>query len=422
MKRTLSTAVALTALTGTALLTAGCSDSTDTTSSESGGETAAEAVNLTVWVMGDSSANFEQLVASYEEESGNTVEVVAIPWDAIDERITTAVGSGDGPDVLQIGLSKLRTFADAGVLLDLSDYVADYPGIDPSNFPAGAASSVGGSLVSVPWVSDTRILFTRDDILAENGIESAPTTWEQLREDAKTLAARGEGQYGYYIPQWDSPLPLEMTWSYGGDVVDADGNINFDTPEFNAAVETYLGLYADGSVPMNSDFDQTQGFVSGVAPMLISGPYLAASIASAAPELEGKWSAHLIPGGDGNDPVSLFAGSNLGVWNATENPDAAVELVEFLSDPATQVEWFGIQGELPAASAALSDPALTGDPLVAIYTEQLASSKALPLVPNWDGETGSQLLEALNLIALQGADKESTLADFFAATAGASTN
>lgn len=377
---------------------------------------------LTVWVMGDSGANFEQLVADYTKESGTEVEVVAIPWDAIDERLTTAVASGSGPDLIQIGLSKLRTFADAGALLDLTDHVADHPGIDPANFPSGAASSVGDALVSVPWVSDTRVLFTRDDILAENGITEAPNTWEQLRADAKVLAGRGEGQYGYYIPQWDSPLPVEMTWSFGGDVVAADGTIDFDTPEFEKAVDTYLGLYADGSVPTNGDFDQTQGFISGIAPMLISGPYLAAGISSAAPELDGKWSVHLIPGGDGNDPVSLFAGSNLGVWYNSDQVEQSLDLLEYLSDPATQLAWYGIQGELPAATAALTDPTLTSDPLVAVYTEQLASSKALPLVPNWDGETGAALLTALNSIALQGADRESTLAELFATTTGTPTS
>ena len=77
---------------------------------------------------------------------------------------------------------------------------------------------------------------------------------------------------------------------------------------------------------------------------------------------------------------------------------------------------------LPSASAALSDPTLTSDPLVAVYTEQLASSKALPLVPNWDGETGSALLDALNSIALNGADRDSTFQSLFDATSGTPTN
>ena len=56
-------------------------------------------------------------------------------------------------------------------------------------------------------------------------------------------------------------MPLEITWSFGGDVVADDGTIDFDTPEFAEAVDVYLGLYADGSVPTNGDFDQQQGFL-----------------------------------------------------------------------------------------------------------------------------------------------------------------
>jgi multiple sugar transport system substrate-binding protein len=165
---------------------------------------------LTVWVMGDSSSNFEELVAPFEEESGIDVETVAIPWDAIDQKFTTAVASGDGPDVLQIGLSKLRTFADSGALLPLDEGVtADYPNLAASNFIdgiAGDATAIDGEVVSAPWVSDTRVLFVRTDVLAEAGIDTPPATWDELRADAKILAGRGEGQYGFYIPQWSSPL------------------------------------------------------------------------------------------------------------------------------------------------------------------------------------------------------------------------
>ena len=48
---------------------------------------------LTVWIMGDSGANFEQLVAPFVTETGQEVEVVAVPWDSIDQKLTTAVAS-----------------------------------------------------------------------------------------------------------------------------------------------------------------------------------------------------------------------------------------------------------------------------------------------------------------------------------------
>lgn len=414
MKRNALAAVSAVAVAGLAL--AGCSTG--------GGDDESAAKTLTVWVMGDSSEHFDELVKPFEADSGIDVETVAIPWDSIDQKFTTAVASGNGPDILQIGISKLRTFADSGALLSLDEAtLADYPNLASSNFidgVAGDATAIGGEVVSIPWVSDTRVLFTRTDILAENGIDAPPATWDELRADAKTLAGRGDGQYGYYIPQWDSALPVVMTWDQGGEIVDGDGMIDFDTPEFQKAVDLYTGLYADGSVPTNSDFDQTQGFVSGVAPMLVSGPYLAAAIESAAPELAGKWTVTTLP--SASDNTSLLAGSNLGVWGATKNKDGALQLLDFLSAADTQVDWYGLDGQLPTAKDALADEGLTSDPLVAVYSEQLANARILPLVPNWDGETGKALLDALNAIVLTGADRDQTLQSLVDATSGTSVN
>jgi multiple sugar transport system substrate-binding protein len=379
---------------------------------------------VTVWIMGDSSANFDQLVAPFETESGIDVETVAIPWDSIDEKLTTSVASGQGPDVVQIGLSKLRTFADAGALLPLDDLIGTYPGLATENFAdgvAGAATAVAGQIVSVPWVSDTRVLFYRKDILEAAGFSAPPATWDELRSMAKTLSERGEGQYGYYIPQWDSPLPVVMTWSNGGDIVNADGNVDFSSPAFAAAVDLYTGLHADGSVPQNGDFDQTQGFISGIAPMLVSGPYLANAIAGAAPELDGKWSIATLPKGSASG-TSLFAGSNMGVWFNTDAQDESLKLLEFLSKPDTQIAWFKLNGELPTVKSALADPVMAEDPLVKVYAAQLADAKVLPMVPNWDGGVGGELLKALNSIVLTGTDRAEALANLSAATADASIN
>ncbi|RZI88130.1 MAG: ABC transporter substrate-binding protein, partial [Microbacterium sp.] len=82
--------------------------------------------------------------------------------------------------------------------------------------------------------------------------------------------------------------------------------------------------------------------------------------------------------------------------------------------------WFEIDGQLPTAKAALGDAKVTADPLVAVYSEQLENARILPLVPNWDGETGKALLDALNAIVLTGADRASTIASLVETTAGTS--
>ena len=405
--------IAIAAIAAVAAPLAACASAAPESAASSSGP-------VTVWVMGDSSAHFDTLVKPFEKESGIDVKTVAIPWDAVDQKFTAAVASGNGPDVVQIGLSKLRTFADSGALMTLDDAtLKDYPNLASSKFIdgiAGKATAVGGKVQSLPWVSDTRVLFYRSDILTAAGIQKPPATWDELRADAKTLAGRGAGQYGYYIPQWDSALPVEMTWDQGGDIVDANGKIDFDTPAFHKAADLYTGLYADKSVPTNADFDQTQGFVSGAAPMLVSGPYLGAAIDQAAPDLKGKWSAVPLP--KAKSGTSLLAGSNLGIWGKTKNKAGALKLADFLAQPDTQLSWYKLDGQLPTAKAALEDKTFTSDPLAEVYAKQLTDAKLLPLVPNWDGATGKALLDGLNAIALTGADRASTLSTLYTATKG----
>ena len=407
-----------------AVLSAGCSAATtpSPTASASGAASispasvapssapsaALDGTTVTIWTMEDA-AKFEALIKPFEDATGVKVDVEAVPWDNVNEKLTTAVASGKGPDVTQVGLSLLPTFKAAGALEDVTASLAAHPTLDSATFLDAVAAdklSSDGTVTSIPWVADTRVLFYRTDIFAEVGLDGPPTTWAEFTADAEKLATRGTGKFGYYIPQWDAPLPIQFTWQAGGDVVGADGKINLDTPAFRKAVDLYTGFYEKKTVPTASDFDQTAGFISGAAPMVISGPYLASAIKEQAPELDGKWAVTTLPKDVAG--TALFAGSNMAVWKGSDNVDGALALLEFLSKPETQVAWFTATGELPTNKAAATDPAVTADPNVKVYAQQLGDAKLLPLVPAWD-KISAAILSALNDIVLNGADKAATL-------------
>jgi multiple sugar transport system substrate-binding protein len=400
--RTVRNHVTAIGLIAVALWTAGCSGTTNT-------PTTADTGPIQVWTMEDSTS-FTALMQDFTKQTGIQVQVQAVPWANVNDKLTTAVASGNGPDVMQIGLSLLPTFQSAGALLDLSPYVKDHAGLQSSNYlSAVAADKINpkGKVLSVPWVSDVRVLFYRSDILGAAGISSPPATWTEFHDDAAKLAQRGKGKYGYYIPQWDSALPVEFTWEAGGDVLDANGKVTFDTPQFKSAADYYISFYKDRLVPTASDFDQTQGFVSGTAPMVISGPYLAAGIKGVAPQLSGKWNVAPLPRNQAG--TSLFAGSNMGVWAKSKHVAASLRLLDYLGQSTAQVSWFKAANELPTAKAALGDSAVTGDPMVQVYSNQLQDAKLLPLVPKWD-KISSAMLDALNSIVLKGNDEAATLA------------
>ena len=402
MKSAVSKHITAIGLFAVVLWTAGCGGGTNTPSGS------ADKGPLQVWTMEDSTS-FTALMQTFTQKTGIPVQVEAVPWGNVNDKVTTAVASGNGPDLMQVGLSLLPTFQSAGALLDLSPYVKDHSGLQSSNYvSAVAANKINppGKVLSVPWVSDVRILFYRTDILSAAGISSPPATWAQFHDDAAILAQRGKGKYGYYIPQWDSALPVEFTWEAGGDVMQ-NGKVTFDTPQFKTAADFYISFYKDKLVPTASDFDQTQGFISGAAPMVISGPYLAAAIKGAAPQLDGKWNVAMLPRNQAG--TSLFGGSNMGVWAKSKHVGAALSLLDYLGQTSSQLNWYKAANELPTAKAALVDSTLTSDPMVKTYTSQLQDAKLLPLVPKWD-KISQALLDSLNSIVLKGADQTKTMA------------
>ena len=103
---TITAGVAATAI----VLTAGACSS-------GGGDAAEGSTTLKVWVMGDAGPAFTELTEDFTADTGIALQVDAIPWENVNDKLTTAVASGGGPDVVQVGLSLLPTFAAAGALV-----------------------------------------------------------------------------------------------------------------------------------------------------------------------------------------------------------------------------------------------------------------------------------------------------------------
>ena len=63
--------------------------------------------------MGEEGENLTVMSGQYTQETGQEVEVVAIPWDQAHDKISTAVAAKEGPDVIQMGTSWVVEFAQA---------------------------------------------------------------------------------------------------------------------------------------------------------------------------------------------------------------------------------------------------------------------------------------------------------------------
>jgi multiple sugar transport system substrate-binding protein len=72
------------------------------------------------------------------------------------------------------------------------------------------------------------------------------------------------------------------------------------------------------------------------------------------------------------------------LFRTSNRSDDAWKLIEFLSEPAQQVRFYALAGDLPARRDAWSDPLLARDEAAHAFEVQLGHVVATPRVPEWE--------------------------------------
>ena len=173
--------------------------------------------------------------------------------------------------------------------------------------------------------------------------------------------------------------------------MDADGTFALNSPAAVEALTYYNSFFTEKLSPTTvpEGFDITPAFVSGTHPMFFSGPWHLGLIAKAGgADFAGKWAIAPMP--KKVSATSFLGGSNVVVFKDSANKDAAWAFVQYLSDPTTQVDWYGTVTDLPAVQAAWNDPALAGDATSRVRGAA-QDTKAQPAIATW-----SELGTALN--------------------------
>lgn len=383
----------------TSVVLVACSNGDSGESSSEGGSD-----TITVWAMGEEGKLLKQMAEKFEEENeGLTVDVQALPWENAHDKLLTAVASGKGPDVLQLGTTWVAEFAEAGALLDLSDHVKDNPDFAKENYFEGAQSLMeyNDEIVGIPWYVDTRVLYYRTDVLAEVGYDEAPKSWDELQDAAKKLADRGDDQWGLDIDQNDQIQPFIFAWQNGYEADVEQRDLNLDSQEFIGAMEFYTSFFENGYSQQTQGLDITQAFADGSKPMFFSGPWMINILNDQVPEVEGKWSVATMPGNVTN--ASSLGGSVLSVFHTSDNVDNAIKFISYMNETDTQLEWLEVSNTLPSRVEAWEDPVLSDDPLFSVFGEQLNNTVAGIPVEEFE-RIAQELLSALERINAGGAD------------------
>ncbi|MER5865746.1 extracellular solute-binding protein [Kitasatospora sp. NPDC002040] len=221
--------LSLTALAASsALLLSGCGSNV----LGSGGDVT---LRLVVADYGDSPANssslyWSDLVKRFESANSNIkVELEVVSWDDIDKRVAELIKTGKVPDILQTG-----GFADqvaAGRLYPVSEVLTIDAQVNTIDAFA-KAGQVLGSQYGIPFIASSRAFFYNKAIFEKAGISQPPTSWEELRKDAKLIKQKVPGVVPYGLPLGPEEAQAESlmwTMSGGGGLSDDTGNYSIDS-------------------------------------------------------------------------------------------------------------------------------------------------------------------------------------------------
>lgn len=377
----------------------GCGSKSDSKKSDSkSGEK-----TLEVWVppLDDATEkNWGDLLKDWEKENDCKVNLTVIPWDKYEETYTTALNSGEGPDVGYMYNEMFPTYIDAGAVEDMSSYVTDedkkeYKYLSNGNMMDG---QYGWPLVTgVPFV-----LYYNEDILNALG-EKAPETWDDFARICQeaTKDTDGDGkvdQYGFACGMNTSDIGAmqilnayyySALWQNGGQVYNDDlKSVSFADEAGKEAVTWLKGLTSY----MNEDFmslSWSDAFSN------VFGAGKAAFGITRSSQTDGTTFAETYPDLNWNFVTSLknkefgtFGATDcLTLMSACEDKDLAMDFIKYVTGSEFMTEY---HAKCPGAALTESEPYVGDEKMEKIYTDDKDKWHGIQA-----GPCGTQILNQL---------------------------
>jgi len=354
------------------------------------------------------------------------VEVVArqIPFDNYDMQVLLAARAGRPPDVGRVNHSTVQTWAGAGYLVELDDFVARSTVIDPNDYWPGFWNicRIRGKLYAVPLGTDCRVLLCHVGLFRQAGVRP-PRTWNELVEAARKIHRPHEKVYGIAFPtnnEWSATYDVigNFLVANGGRIIDDDGTRGTIASDPRAAeafrfvceLVTVHKVCPPGMANLGGDVIESL-FVNGRLGMMVSGPWVRAGLHRLRPDFEWKIHYDMVPIPAG--PATGRSGSSqggwlIGVFQGSPHREAALRLLEYFSRPESFALMAGAEN-LPPRRAAMSLGPFQ-DPFYQVFFEQLPNARPpvalVPQLPN----VARAIQRAYQRVVAGGAGVDETLA------------
>lgn len=366
----------------------------------------AEKGEVVFWALGAEGEHVAKLMPEFERRNPEIkVRVQMIPWNAAHEKLLTAYASNSLPDISQLGNTWIPEFRMLNAIENLNSRLASSSTLKETSYFPGIwdTNIINSSLYGIPWYVDTRVIFYRTDLLALAGYDRPPVSWDEWFDVSRKIVWQEIAESAILLPTNNEWAPQVILGLQKGSSLLRENDMfgNFRGTEFRDAMTTFHKFFTERLAPVKTQqfANIYQGMAQRQFAMLISGPWNIGEFSRRMPvELQDKWMTAPLPGPDEGIGVSLAGGSSLVMFRSSEKKEKVWKLIEYLSEPEVQMEFYRLTGDLPSRVEAWRNPLLAENKYASAFFKQLNHVVATPKIPEWE-QIAQKIREVTELIS-----------------------
>lgn len=295
------------------------------------------------------------------------------------------------PDVFTQDVIWIAEFASAGWALPLDSYFgAD---VTKDYFPGLIqACTFRGKLTALPWHVDSGMLYYRTDLLQKVGAQ-VPTTWQEMVDTAQKIQKAGGAKFGYLWQGKQAEVLVcdlvEVVGSAGGGILAPDGKtVLIAEPPAVEAVQFMYDTISKYKVSpqdvLSWDEEPSRGpFTAGDSAFLRNWSYVY-KIAEdpSSSSIAGKVGVAPLPHFPGKKSSACLGGYQYGVNAHTQNREAAIDFITWMSSPETQLRIATGLGLAPTRPSVFDQPELIAkQPFMHTLKDVFVGATPRPVTP-----------------------------------------
>lgn len=350
--------IALTVILGAGALV-GCN------SSAAGGEKKADKELVVAYYADFRGKNsVDEYLKRFTEETGIKAQGKPVTGDFFDS-LKTGFASKTEPDVFFMDIYQFGNFADAGLLLDLNEYISDE---HKASFNENLLNmfTYEDKLYGIPKDYNTLGLYYNKTMFDEVGV-SYPTdewTWDDLLQASEKIKAHydGKGKYALVL-QNELPRFQPILEASGADFgYKKDGYPTVNTQQAVEGLTNWINLFEQGYATTPKDLGKDwdgDSFDNQLAAMTIDGNWMNSYLTSSGNDVD--YGTTSIPSINGKKSNMFFTVS----WSASANtkqPENAAKFIEWITTETMGREFMEDGGGAIPANKALEEEFITAYP------------------------------------------------------------